>query len=71
MGEGTRSFDDLPAFLGRHLSPRTRFFELPEPLALESGGRLERVRIAYRTWGDEIDPAAHAQMRDACRVPSA
>src|SRR5690606_7599473 len=25
----------------------------------------------YRTWGDEIDPAAHAQMRDACRVPSA
>ncbi len=27
--------------------------------------------IEYRTWGDEIDPAAHVQMRDACRVPSA
>ena len=27
--------------------------------------------IGYRTWGEEIDPAAHAQMRDACRVPSA
>ena len=30
-----------------------------------------REPIAYQTWGDEIDPAAHAQMRDACRVPSA
>lgn len=27
--------------------------------------------IEYQTWGDEIDPGAHAQMRDACRVPSA
>ncbi|MBX3424383.1 MAG: RtcB family protein [Pirellulales bacterium] len=25
----------------------------------------------YQTWGDEIDPAAHQQMRDACRVPKA
>jgi len=31
----------------------------------------QREPIDYRTWGDEIDPAAHAQMRDACRVPSA
>jgi tRNA-splicing ligase RtcB (3'-phosphate/5'-hydroxy nucleic acid ligase) len=30
-----------------------------------------REPIDYRTWGDEIDPAAHAQMRQACRVPSA
>ncbi|QDU56234.1 RtcB family protein [Aeoliella mucimassa] len=27
--------------------------------------------ITYRTWGDEIDHSAHAQMRQACRVPSA
>jgi tRNA-splicing ligase RtcB (3'-phosphate/5'-hydroxy nucleic acid ligase) len=27
--------------------------------------------IEYRTWGDDIDPGAHQQMRDACRVPSA
>src|SRR5215213_7203081 len=27
--------------------------------------------VDYRTWGDDIDPAAHAQMRQACRVPSA
>ncbi len=27
--------------------------------------------IAYETWGTEIDTAAHTQMRQACRVPSA
>ncbi|MCA9229891.1 MAG: RtcB family protein [Planctomycetales bacterium] len=27
--------------------------------------------ITYQTWGSDIDPGAHAQMRDACRVPSA
>jgi tRNA-splicing ligase RtcB len=30
-----------------------------------------REPIGYRTWGDDIDPAAHEQMRQACRVPSA
>ncbi|MCC6492162.1 MAG: RtcB family protein [Pirellulales bacterium] len=34
-----------------------------EPIAL-------REPCGYRTWGDDIDPAAHAQMRQACRVPS-
>ena len=27
--------------------------------------------IKYRTWGDDIDVAAHQQMAQACRVPSA
>ncbi|WP_166829739.1 RtcB family protein [Thalassoroseus pseudoceratinae] len=27
--------------------------------------------IEYRTWGEDIDQAAHAQMRQACSVPSA
>lgn len=27
--------------------------------------------IEYHTWGEDIDPAAHKQMQDACRVPSA
>ncbi len=27
--------------------------------------------VAYRTWGSEIDDAAHAQMRQACHVPGA
>jgi len=30
-----------------------------------------REPISYRTWGTDIDPAAHDQMRTACRVPSA
>jgi tRNA-splicing ligase RtcB len=30
-----------------------------------------RDPIAYRTWGSDIDPGAHEQMRQACRVPSA
>ena len=27
--------------------------------------------ISYRTWGDDIDEGAHAQMRTACQVPNA
>ena len=30
-----------------------------------------REPISYPTWGDEIDPAAHGQMRDACALPHA
>jgi tRNA-splicing ligase RtcB len=25
--------------------------------------------LEYRVWGDDIDPAAHEQMRNACRLP--
>jgi homoserine O-acetyltransferase len=32
-------------------SPETRYWDLPEPLDLELGGRLEKVRVGYRTWG--------------------
>lgn len=30
-----------------------------------------RDPIGYETWGADIDPAAHEQMRQACRVPAA
>jgi tRNA-splicing ligase RtcB len=30
-----------------------------------------REPISYRTWGSDIDEAAHVQMRQACQVPSA
>lgn len=30
---------------------KTLYHDLPEPLELESGGALPRVRVAYRTWG--------------------
>ena len=33
------------------VSKHTRFFHLPFPLALESGGVLDDVRVGYRTWG--------------------
>lgn len=33
------------------VSPDTRFVDLPEPLLLENGTTLPRVRIAFRTWG--------------------
>ncbi|CCI24871.1 homoserine O-acetyltransferase MetX [Microcystis aeruginosa] len=33
------------------ISPETRFYSPPHPFVLESGAVLERVRIAYRTWG--------------------
>ena len=32
-------------------SPETLYWEHPGPLQLELGGRLERVRVGYRTWG--------------------
>jgi tRNA-splicing ligase RtcB len=32
---------------------------------------VAREPISYRTWGDDIDTAAHEQMRVACQVPSA
>jgi tRNA-splicing ligase RtcB len=32
---------------------------------------VARESISYRTWGDDIDMAAHEQMRVACQVPSA
>lgn len=33
------------------VAPETRTFRLPGPFALELGGRLEEVDVAYRTWG--------------------
>ena len=32
-------------------SSETLYWDLPAPLDLELGGRLERVRVGYRTWG--------------------
>lgn len=38
---------------------------------LESSQATSHEPIEYRTWGSNIDKAAHDQMRMACRVPSA
>jgi len=44
---------------------------LARQLAAPPPGDAPRAPLAYRTWGAEIDPAVHAQMEQACRVPAA
>lgn len=49
---------NLPEYLQQHISPETQYFALGKPLALESGGALSDVTVAFRTWGD-IGNAKH------------
>jgi homoserine O-acetyltransferase len=42
------------------VSPETRTLELPGEVALELGGRLPALRIAYRTWGRLAPDGANA-----------
>jgi homoserine O-acetyltransferase len=53
MAQKTDSSDmsDRSAQRAAFHSPETLYWDLPGPLELELGGRLERVRIGYRTWG--------------------
>ena len=44
----------LPEYLARHVSAKTQYYTLPTPLALERGGYLEQVTLAYRTWGNPV-----------------
>ena len=43
--------DPLAPARAAFIAPETRWFVLPGGLALESGGYLERVQVAVRTWG--------------------
>ncbi len=45
--------------------------ELARSLGESGQGAAKNEPIAYPTWGSEIDPAAHAQMRVACSLPMA
>src|SRR5260221_13780822 len=38
---------------------------------IEEQNFIPKDPVEYRTWGTEIEDAAHAQMRQACRVPVA
>src|SRR5262249_2988845 len=44
--------------------------ELARELLAEATPTAHKT-ISYQTWGTDIDEAAHAQMRQACQVPSA
>jgi homoserine O-acetyltransferase/O-succinyltransferase len=52
--------EELPERLRRHVSPETRFLRLEEPLQLEAGGELERVTVAWRSWGDPANAVHNA-----------
>ncbi len=56
-----RAFVDHPVF-----GPVATELIGPDPL--ERSYRL-RQDVEYPCWGDDIDPAAHQQMRNACRLP--
>jgi homoserine O-acetyltransferase len=43
--------DPLPPERAAFIAPETRWYVAPAALDLELGGRLERVQVAYRTWG--------------------
>jgi homoserine O-acetyltransferase len=45
------SLEDLSPARAAFIAPETRWCELPGEFPLELGGRLPRVRVAYRTWG--------------------
>ncbi len=42
---------DLAPARAAFIAPETRWHELPGEFPLDRGGRLERVQVAYRTWG--------------------
>lgn len=70
--KGKRAKELVSAVLG---DPRAYFDDaLWGEFAKELVADAEQPALAnidYRTWGDDIDDAAHAQMRQACLVPSA
>jgi homoserine O-acetyltransferase/O-succinyltransferase len=48
---------DIPASLSGHVSDETRFYGVPRQIQLEAGETLERVTVAYRTWGQPSNKA--------------
>jgi homoserine O-acetyltransferase len=50
----------LPKYLRELISPETQYFNVKEPVTLESGEVLSDVVVAYRTWGDPANAAERA-----------
>lgn len=64
--ETLRRLIENPAEFAGHPHWGTLAANLQQPIVT-----ARREPIPYRTWGTEIDPAAHAQMRQACQLPMA
>jgi homoserine O-acetyltransferase len=62
MGQSDGSAERPAPGTGRiaFVSPETQRLDLPGELALELGGRLPAVRVAYRTWGKLAPDASNA-----------
>lgn len=65
---------DLKARLAAVVAEPAAFRDDPHFGALaaelaEVGAFVPHTPVGYRTWGDQIDSASHAQMRQACEVP--
>jgi homoserine O-acetyltransferase len=48
--------DPLAPARASFIAPETRWYVPPGPFLLESGARLDRLQVAYRTWG-RLSPA--------------
>jgi tRNA-splicing ligase RtcB len=66
-GGGVDGTPEHTTFLARY---GTFFTELAEAL-IDNQEPVHVEPIPYRTWGEEIDPAAHHQMKTACSLPVA
>jgi len=62
--------DGTPEHTGFLAKYGTFFRELAEAL-IEDREPVRSEPVPYRTWGEEIDPAAHHQMKAACSLPVA
>jgi homoserine O-acetyltransferase len=60
LSSAATSREALPPYLSRHISPATQYFELPGTFRLESGRTLDRVTVAYRTWGRALNAERNA-----------
>ena len=67
---GSPAVDPIDSRNARRAYRRSPFRRVRQAL-LEERNFVPPAPIEYRTWGTEIDDAAHAQMRQSCQVPVA
>lgn len=76
IGQGGRKGREVKDLIRQVLERPAEFREDPwfgglASALIESQDDVRPDPIGYRTWGTEIDPAAHHQMRQACSLPMA